>query len=132
MYASMFKWQPASYMSLFKWLWIVIETQDNFFTIICHNFKPNYNILNYTQSWWGTMVASHCKSMVYYFVNDNQKYRTKALVFFPLFCQNTYLATSFCGVCYMCRLFDQEEVAASLYRGWLDKKRDYATNYPGM
>jgi hypothetical protein len=32
----------------------------------------------------------------------------------------------------MCKLFDREEVATSLYRGWLDKKRHYATNYPGM
>jgi hypothetical protein len=43
----------------------VIQTQDiDFFTIICHNFKPNYNILNYTQSWWGAMVWNDYKLMV--------------------------------------------------------------------
>ncbi len=41
----------------------VIETEDtDFYTIICHIFKEDYNILDYTHSRWGVMAASHCYS----------------------------------------------------------------------
>jgi hypothetical protein len=63
-----------------------------FFYYYMPYFKPDYNILNYTQSWWGAMVTSHHKLMVQYFVNDIKKGRAKPLlVFFPLFCHNIYL-----------------------------------------